>query len=227
MEDDVCRFAIIDDHPLIAIGVKQLVRDWQMGELVLSAESVDDYVARSTCIDAVDFVIVDREMPGKDGFDALEWIRANQPRVKSIMISFDFSPADVKRARALGARAVLRKVEGLLKLRHVLDSIRRTGEYMDEYTHEMLSKAEKEADRGRERVLASLSPRELELLEHLNDPDTPTYGVIAERMAVKYTTIQSMRRRLFEKFGIKNKVGLYKFIAQWRVFRDKGHPKSV
>lgn len=219
MEEDQYRVAIIDDHPMIAVAVKQLVSDWRAGVVVLSAVSVDDYAAQSAGMASIDLVIVDREMPGKSGFDALEWIQANQPRAKSIMISYDFSPSDVKRARAMGARAVLRKSEGLPKLRHVMDSIRRTGEYLDEYMHEMLTKAEEESDKGRARVLASLSPRELELLHHLNDPDTPTYEVIAERMALKYTTVQTMRRRLFEKFGIKSKVGLYKFINQWRVFK--------
>lgn len=59
-------------------------------------------------------VFLDIKMPGRDGFDVLDWLRERQllGRMTVAMLSSSDDPADVRRAMSLGAHTVLRKPTG-------------------------------------------------------------------------------------------------------------------
>ena len=56
-------------------------------------------------------ILIDLDLPGKNGFDVLEWI-ARQPALKNVMgvvLSASLDPQNVNRAFALGAAGYLAK----------------------------------------------------------------------------------------------------------------------
>lgn len=66
-------------------------------------------------------MLLDLNMPGKDGFDVLEWLRT-QPGLKALrvyVLSASSRPEDIQRAYALGASAYLVKpgnLNGLMQM---------------------------------------------------------------------------------------------------------------
>jgi CheY-like chemotaxis protein len=68
-------------------------------------------------------VFLDLKMPGRNGFDVLEWIRG-QPTpfpFPVLVLSGSHEPADMQRAKELGAKAYLVKPITSDKLREILD----------------------------------------------------------------------------------------------------------
>ncbi|UPT75578.1 MAG: response regulator [Elusimicrobiota bacterium] len=62
-----------------------------------------------------DLMLLDIQMPGRDGFDVLEWVRAQKAdwsRLPIIMLTTSHDLADVKRAYDLGANSFLVKPTG-------------------------------------------------------------------------------------------------------------------
>lgn len=72
---------------------------------VVQSRSVDDALQRLHTMPSPDLLVVDLKMPGRDGFELLEWLRA-QPEFRSTpvyVLSSSNDRADVERAARLGA----------------------------------------------------------------------------------------------------------------------------
>jgi len=220
MSTRIPRIALIDDHPVVCDGFVSRINEWGKSQVVLVAHSASEYFNNAAIHAPIDIAIVDRIMPGQDGFAVLEWIRTNQPETKAIMMSFDFEKGDVRRAMSLGARAALHKNKIMKDVLHVVETVIQTGFYMDEFMQNQLVVDDKPTAPDNSKILASLTPQETAVLQHICDPDTPTYKEIGERLGIKESTVHTYRKRLFEKFGISSKVGLFKFTKDWKLFKN-------
>ena len=69
----------------------------------------------------VDVVVLDKEMPGTGGLQALAQLRRSHPRLPVILITAFGGPDVERRALALGATRYLEKP---FSLRHLLESVR-------------------------------------------------------------------------------------------------------
>lgn len=57
-----------------------------------------------------DLILVDLNMPGRDGFEVLKWLKAHpQPGLVKVMLTSSDSDADISRATALGAHGYIVK----------------------------------------------------------------------------------------------------------------------
>lgn len=76
---------------------------------------------------------------------------------------------------------------------------------------------------ARERVLARMSPRELEFLLLTCCIEEHGYKAIAGKMDVGEDTVDGYRKQLCKKFGIATKTGLVLFAYEWGIVRP-GRP---
>ncbi|MFZ1686133.1 MAG: helix-turn-helix transcriptional regulator [Flavobacteriales bacterium] len=79
------------------------------------------------------------------------------------------------------------------------------------------------AARLREKVLAAISPREMEFLLLASGADEYSYKQIAARMGIGEETVDGYRKSLFRKFGIRSKPGLVVFAYLWGIQPSSGH----
>jgi CheY-like chemotaxis protein len=98
--------AILDDEPEMRKALRRLltsrgfrVEEYACGEDTLAALSSHP----------LDCLLLDLHMPGINGFDVLETLRSRQSPVPVIVITAHDEPGTEARARALGARAYLKK----------------------------------------------------------------------------------------------------------------------
>jgi two-component system, chemotaxis family, response regulator Rcp1 len=83
---------------------------------------------KSSCLDDIpDLFLLDLHMPGKNGFEVLEYIKQQEQlrRIPVVMFSSSSLPADVNRAYDLHANAYVRKNPNLPELSRTLDSVLR------------------------------------------------------------------------------------------------------
>ncbi len=94
---------IVDDEALIRIGIKSCI-DWESHGFKLVGQAEDGGKAIEL-IKMVhpDIVITDIRMPNKDGLEVLDFIRANYPEIKTVVLSCHNDIDFVKKAIKLGA----------------------------------------------------------------------------------------------------------------------------
>ena len=114
------RILLADDHPLLRDGVAGLVADQADMELVGEAsngrEAVEQF--RKHC---PDITLLDLQMPGMNGIDAMLAIRSEFPEARIVVLTTYTGDAQILRALKAGAQGYLLK--SMLR-RELLDTIR-------------------------------------------------------------------------------------------------------
>jgi len=215
MDHDV---ALVDDHHLMRSGLVATVNALGGYRVSIEAGNGRELIAALKDAAAPAIAIVDLNMPVMDGYATIAWLRENAPTVLPLVLTFDaHDDAMVKAVRA-GARGFVLKTARPSLLKTALDSLMLTGYF---YTEEMQEARQQnpawktQQEREHERVLAAITPREMEFLLLVCSVDEPTYEQIAHIMGIHRRTVDNFRIALFEKFNIKSKTGLVLFALRW------------
>lgn len=101
------KVVIADDHEAVRRGIVSLLAGSDVK--VVGEASNGDEAVRVTKKTKPDVALLDVRMPGKDGLEALERIRAEVPSVRCVMFSAHDNPTYVARAVAAGAHDYILK----------------------------------------------------------------------------------------------------------------------
>lgn len=102
---------IVDDHKVVRDGVRFMLTDEHE---IRKIDEADSAAGMFEIIekDPVDVVLLDIQMPGISGLEALERLSDEFPQVKVLMLSMYDQPGYVHRAMELGAAGYLSKNAG-------------------------------------------------------------------------------------------------------------------
>jgi DNA-binding NarL/FixJ family response regulator len=148
------RILAVDDHPLLRDGIAALIGTQPDMHLVAEAASASEALEkfRSTCPDVT---LMDIQMPGTNGIDAIAAIRAERPDARIIVLTTYAGDALAERALRAGVQGYLLK--GSVR-KELLDAIRKVHAGLKRIQPEVA--AELAGCLGEE----GLSARELEVL---------------------------------------------------------------
>lgn len=97
---------IVDDDPVVGTSFKRVLSG--KGYLVVSAENGHEALERLKA-EHFDMVYTDLRMPGMDGIQVAEGVKAAQPWMPVMIVTGFGSPGNEERARAAGVSEFLRK----------------------------------------------------------------------------------------------------------------------
>jgi two-component system, NarL family, invasion response regulator UvrY len=199
--------ALADDHVLLRKGLASLVQNLGY-TVVLETDNGQELIDKLKAGAAEpDLILMDINMPVKDGYETTRWLKENKPLIKVLALSmYDDENAIMKMLRS-GARGYILKDSEPGELRAALDAIVNKGYYYSELVtgkliHSM-NKADDEAAAGN---TSKLSEREIDFLKLACSE--LTYKEIAAQMHLSPRTIDGYRDALFEKLNIKTRTGL-------------------
>lgn len=197
------KILIADDHSAIRLGVKQICCSGfpsvQFGEAINYAE-----VFQKLKENDWDILILDIDLPGRNGLEILKQVRAEKSKVPILMFSFHSEEQVALRAMKLGASGYLSKDAADTDLVYAINRI--------------LS--------GRKYVSPALSEQFLEMLdndsvkephEHLSEREYQTLLLIAsgktvsdiaDMLCLSKPTISTYRARILQKMKLKNNAEL-------------------
>lgn len=149
---------VADDHPLILAGLAAMIREDASLELLGQAAdgpgAVELYLRLRP-----DVLLIDLNMPGGGGVEAIGRIRAIVPDAKIVILTTWEGDEDVHRGLLAGASAYLLKQSGLEQVAHCVRQVAANRRFLAPGLAEKLA-ARVPANR--------LSPRELEILARLS-----------------------------------------------------------
>ena len=223
MEHDV---ALVDDHHLMRSGLAATVNGLGGYRVALEAGNGRELiealeVQERNGLQRPAIAIVDLNMPVMDGYATIAWLARTCPDVRSIALTFDGSEQAVIRAVREGARGFLLKDVEPEVFKAALDAVRDTGYYESDLVRAMATDGEFRTtyERQQEKVLEAITPKELEFIILACAPEEYTYEQIADQMGTKATTVETHRKHVFDRFGIKSKSGLVIFAYRWGIVK--------
>jgi DNA-binding NarL/FixJ family response regulator len=100
---------IVDDHPLYRLALKGAVAEACADSELIEADSVDGLFDALERHPLLDLVLLDLNLPGAFGFNALAHLRGTLPELPVIVVSASDDPRTMRQALAFGAQGFVSK----------------------------------------------------------------------------------------------------------------------
>jgi len=203
------KIAIVDDHELFRKGLIALIGMFD-NEYVVLFEASDGLSLQQKIspVNLPDIVLMDINMPGMDGFEAVTWLNKHYPGVNVLVISMIEREETIIRMLKLGVKGYLGKDIEPAELRKALTAIDSQGYYYTDFiTGKLIHSIVQDNINSNSRPnQLRLSDREKEFLKFTCTE--LTYKQIADKMYLSPKTIDGYRDALFEKLNAKSRTGL-------------------
>lgn len=191
---------IADDHQLFAEGLRDAL-DSQPDLRVVGVTGDGDELLERLAAQPADVVLVDLEMPGMGGIEALEALPGSTP---ALVVSMHVSDESRQAARAAGAAGFFSKSASLLRLaaaiRAAAEGVRLIDLDADELEEVITHYAQPRLDPG----AASLTDREIEILSMLAQGVSSTEE-LAERLYISQKTVKNHLASIFQKLSVSDR----------------------
>ncbi|WP_341675230.1 response regulator transcription factor [Niveibacterium sp. SC-1] len=202
MGDASIRVLIADDHAIVRQGLKAILADTE--DLVVTGEAENGVRALQLIRDGgYDVVLMDVNMPDRNGIDTLKLVKKEFPKLPVLMLSMHPEEQYAIRALKAGAAGYLSKQSAPELLVTAIRQVAAGKKYVSATLAEQLAEAITEDDRPpHER----LSDREYQTLCMIASGKTLTQ--IGEELNLSVKTVSVYRARLLEKMKLKNNAEL-------------------
>ncbi|CAK3513097.1 response regulator transcription factor [Vibrio crassostreae] len=181
---------IIDDHPLVCLSIKNLLKEVPYIKSISYTYSAKDAIVKLK-EGNINFLILDIKLGDGDGFDFLRRAIAHGYKGKTLFISGSDSPIHIKAALSLNANGYICKSEKFNLIIEAVDSI---------YRGYSVFKS------GVSSVRNELSNREVVVYNLLIQGKSN--NDIAELLSLSPKTVSTYKRRILDKYETNNIIDL-------------------
>lgn len=208
------RVLIADDHPMVRKGLAQMVAE--SGDLECAGEAGDAAsVFRVLREKAVDVLLLDVEIPGRNGLEVLKAVRRSHPKLQVLMFSMYPEEQYAVRALKAGAAGYLNKNTSPQKILDAIRSAARGRKYVSPALAQTLA-ARISEDFAEERPAhEALSDREFQTLRCI--ASGKKLAEIAAEMSLSPKTVSVYRARLLEKMKLRNNAEITRYAIRNRL----------
>lgn len=209
MNNDKIKIIIADDHAIVREGLKQIVAEEK--DMIVSGEA-EDAASLMELLKKENWsiVVLDINMPGKSGLEALKDIKQLYPELPVLMLSMFSEDQYGLRAIRAGASGYLKKVSASTELVVAIRKIVSGRKYINPALAEKL--AENIGGDKNSYLHEKLSDREYQIMCSIALGKSAEE--IADELALSINTIYTYRNRILEKMSMKSNVELTQYAIQ-------------
>lgn len=206
------RVLIVDDHPIVRLGVRQMIaaeRDLMVCGEAASAQTALDLLKSLK----PDLALVDLSLEDGSGFELIRACREVAPDTRVLVLSMHDEALFAERALRAGARGYLMKREAIDDLGYAMREVLAGRLFVSKrMSQHLLERLGKDASSSGNR-LGNLTDRELEVFELIGRGfNTAT---IAARLAVSVKTVETYRSNIKAKLDLKDATDLIRLATTW------------
>ena len=201
------KIGLADDHSIFRKGVILSMRQYLNLNFVLEAENGDELLKKIP-LAMPEIILCDLKMPQKDGIEATKAITKLYPHIKVIILTMYEDDHFVSHLMDCGAAGYLLKNTEPSEIYKAINDVRKNGFYLTPFVNRILIKKNYKKQKFEPSLNneAVISPREKEVLTLLAMECTA--AEIAQKADISPRTVEAIKDRLMERFGVKNSVGL-------------------
>jgi DNA-binding NarL/FixJ family response regulator len=205
---------LVDDHPMIRQGLRNLVTseiDFQVvGEAGDGVEALQKIE-----LTRPDVLIVDMMMPNLNGLEVLLQVKRLSPGTRTIVFSMQSAEPYVVEALRAGADGYLLKETGPGELIAAIHSVLRGDRYLSEKLAEKLVANGIRVENAPLDLYQSLTTREREILQMAAEGRSSSE--IGHKLGISPRTVELHRSRFLKKLGLRNQAELVRYAIRRRI----------
>lgn len=187
------RLLIVDDHPIVRLGLTALLGVQDDVEIVGTAEGGREAMELLEKV-SVDVILLDLRMPGFSGIQTLEKLQTVAPNARTIILSSFECDEEIYAAVKAGAQGYLHKEAPAEEIVRAIRSIRGGHQAFPHRITERLSS---------DRMTAGLSRRERQVLELVSKG--LTNKEVANTLQISQFTVRNHLNHITEKLDVSDR----------------------
>ncbi|MEF7613155.1 response regulator transcription factor [Aquincola sp. MAHUQ-54] len=201
---------VVDDHPIVRMGLRRLVEvEWP--EAAVSEAATLDEALRVLANHRPEIVLLDVALPDAQGTEGLARMRRVAGDVPILMISLNKDPSYAQRLLQMGAAGYVSKDKTGEELVAAIGRVLDKGRYVPpDLADRLLSMLEGKSVGALPHE--ALTPQEYRVMQLIAAGHRPAY--IAQAMHLSVKTVGNYRMRIFAKTGWRNNIELTKYCVQ-------------
>jgi DNA-binding NarL/FixJ family response regulator len=200
------KILIADDHAIVRTGFHKIIEDYS-GNLTVDEAEDGIEVLDKLKGSKYDLIILDINMPNKNGLDTLKEIKLINSDQKVIILSMYSDEQYAMRAFKAGASGYLNKTMAPKILNQAIKKVLNGGKYISpDFAEKMLDIFEPSSDKLPHQLL---SDREFQIFNLIVQGKSTTE--IAGELCLSVKTVSTHRKHILEKMGMKNNTQLVQY----------------
>ncbi len=203
--------AIVDDHPMVAEGIKALLECYDDLHVIGTMSSGTEMIDRLEETQP-DVILMDLNMPGLGGLSATEMILEKRPSTKVLVLSMHDTPEYISTALSHGAGGYVLKDVPTDEIKLAIDAVMRGEKYLCSGAKEALSRTDSSYDQ--------LTNREQMVLLQL--ALGKSNKEVAIHLDISVRTVETHRKNIKRKLGISSTAGLTRYALENGVLQGTG-----
>ncbi len=208
-EEKQIKILVADDHAVVRSGIKTILMESPNLCVVGEAENGNEVLEKVQNID-LDVVLLDFDMPGKNGLDALLELKAVRPKLPVIILSI--FPEDHYGMRFLkaGAAGYLSKSSAPKQLVAAVKKVAGGGKYVSpELADKLVGNLNKETETPAHELLTD---REFQVFVFV--ASGKKLKVIADELHLSINTVSTYRTRVLKKMDMQSNADIIRYAIQ-------------
>ncbi len=208
---------IVDDHKMVIDGLKLVLESHKEIQYIGCSHSGDEVLAQQWA-EIPDVILLDINMPGKNGIDTCGLLLKKYPDIKVIAITMHKESSLIKLMLSKGAKGYVLKNTGSEELATAIKTVYNGKMYLDDTANEIVINAMTNSINHKKREQSpfpKLSRREKEVLDLILKEHTTQE--IAEKLNISFGTVETHRRNMLIKTGTRNTAGLVRVSLEYEL----------
>lgn len=202
------KILLVDDHPMIRHGLKNLLKDEADFQVV--GEASDGLEAlREIDLRKPDILVIDLMMPNLNGLEVLPQVKKLSPATRIIVFSMQSADLYVMEAFRAGAMGYLLKDTGAGEIVAAIQSVIQGNRYISERISNLLSSIDTIDSNSPPDLYETLTTREREVLQMAAEGKSSTE--IGEALVISPRTVEIHRGKVLKKLGLRNHAELIRY----------------
>lgn len=196
---------LADDHAMFRDGIKAMLKDESDFDIVGEGDNEKTILSECTELEP-DVVLMDISMQGTDGIQVTRKLREAGSQVKILAVSMHNESNYIKSMLDSGANGYILKTTGRNEMITAIQTVYNGATFLsNEVSQNLIKGLQLQASESH----AKLTPREIDVLKMI--AGEYSNQEIADTLFISSRTVDTHRRNLLEKLGLKNTAGLVKF----------------
>ncbi len=203
MSSTAASIMLVDDHPLLRKGLRQLISMDDELEVIAEASNGADAITQGVELDP-DLILLDLNMQGMNGLETLRQLRDQGVTSRIVMLTVSDADEDVLQAISLGADGYLLKD---MEPEELLEQIKRAlnGKMvLSEAVTQILATAIRSPNNKSAGEIDALTQRELEILKLI--AKGLSNKLIARELDISDGTVKVHVKHLLKKLHLRSRV---------------------
>ncbi|SLN16580.1 Oxygen regulatory protein NreC [Roseovarius albus] len=206
------RVLIVDDHPMVAEGIRFLLENEPQIDVIGTLSNGQEVIDQVEDLNP-DVILMDLNMPGIGGLSATEIILERRPETRILILSMHDSPEYISSALTHGAAGYVLKDVPTEKIKQAIQAVMDGQQYLCTGAKGSINPAnqpDREQLTNREQTIL------LQLAQGKSNKD------VAQDLDISIRTVETHRKNIKRKLGISSTAGLTRYAMEHGVLQGTG-----